>query len=484
MTFATALHDQTNVTHTENGAVAYKTTKSYVLDFFALAGGLRMADNLGQFENLFGAAYAESKELALKALFYFRDIRGGQGERELFRKGLTYLAQRDPLVLKNMVSHVPEFGRWDDLMVVLDSNVRTEVIDVIATQLAKDNATENPSLCAKWMPSENASSKVSAALARNLMKALQLTPKQYRKMLSNLRKKINIVESLISQGKWADVEYSKVPAQAGMKYKTAFFKHDEARMSEFMKKVETGEETMKAATLFPYQIVNKVFSVYGLKISANDATFYNNAWNSLPDYFKGKQEDMLVVADVSGSMNGDPMGVSISLALYAAEHNSGEWAGKFMTFSSKPTLQVVKGKTLVDKVACISAAAWEMNTDISKVFECILNAAKVANSMVKRVVIVSDMEFDQCVHSGHDESVFNTWDRKYREAGYEMPEVVFWNVRAASTHVPTLHSRVKLVSGCSPVTFEQIASGTFPSPYEYMLSVLNTERYSVIKVEG
>lgn len=251
MNFTTALQNVNNVTQTENGAVAFKSTKSYLLDFFAGAGALRLGKTTAQATQMFAQAYSEDKNLALKALFYIRDVRGGQGEREVFRKCLNWLGVNHPNDVNHLVEKVAEYGRWDDLFVLLDTKLQPKVIDVIAGQLAADMRVDAPSILAKWMKSENTSSKASKEIARKVRQALTLDSKSYRKMLSALRAKINVVEKLMSANKWSDITYSHVPSNAGKRYKTAFRLHDTARYSSFMDKVASGEVKMNVKTLYP-----------------------------------------------------------------------------------------------------------------------------------------------------------------------------------------------------------------------------------------
>jgi hypothetical protein len=463
-----SMYKKTSYGRTENDALTLTRSGNNVLDFFAQAGAMRK--NPDKALDLFQKAFAEDRQLAVRVLFYLRDVRGGQGERTLFRNCLSWLGSTYPDVFEKLVDFVPEYGRWDD---VFFDNVKC--YDLIANQLKEDVKSEMPSLLAKWLPTVNASSATTRAKARHFIKALGMGEIEYRTMIRGLRKKIKTVEEKMSAQKWGEIDYSHVPSQASRIYKDAFKKHDEKRYGEFIGKAVKGEVKINASTLYPYQIYKDVESKYSMALEA--------LWSQLPDYTRGKKG--LVVADVSGSMSGDPMAVSVSLALYFAERNEGPFKDHFLTFSGNPVLQRVVGKTLKDRMNSIENAEWGMNTDLEKAVKLILNTA-VANSvpaedMPDTLYIISDMEFDACV-SG--KTLHEDIKEKYEAAGYKLPTIVFWNVDARSgRNVPVKHNEhgVALVSGFSPVIFKTVMENK--SPLEVMLDTVNSERYQKIVLE-
>lgn len=454
----------TNVTRTENGAKTLKTTTSPLVDFFALAGATRSNPELGV--DLFKKAFAEDHEKAVRILFYLRDVRGGQGERNLFRECLNYLSKQEPKVVKSIAHLVPEYGRFDDLF-VLDTDF---YIDDLKKQLDLDKEEDKPSLLAKWLPSENASSSKSKTMARNLAKLLGMNSKQYRQTLSALRKKITLVEHKLSQKECGAIEYDKVPSQAALKYRKAFFRNDEERYQKYLDAVTAGEKKINTSTLYPYQVYDAVGTPGA-----------NELWANLPDYTQGK--NALVVADVSGSMYGQPMSVSVSLALYFAERNEGQFKDHFITFSGNPSLQKINGRTLQDKFNSIERADWEMNTDLEAVFNLLVDTAvknsAPAKEMPETIYIISDMEFDYCCG---DVTNYEAIEDKYKKAGYEVPNVVFWNVNARNKQVPVAadQRRVSLVSGYSASAFQLAVENK--TPEETMLEVINSDRYAVIEL--
>lgn len=460
-------------TFTENGALTFTDTGKAVLDYYSLAGAMRLHG--GNSLPLFLEAYNENPVLALKALFYFRDVRKGQGERKLFRDTLVWLEKNKPFIFNALVSLVPEYGRWDDFLSFVKND---DVAAMVKAQLMRDIDSKNPSLLAKWMPSENASSPTTKKLARSWIQTLGLTAREYRKMLTHLRKKIGIVESAMSSGEWSAIEYSHVPSIAMKNYRKAFSKQDAERFVAYLESVKKGETKINSATLLPYDIYKAV-----MRNHKNDEVL-EAQWSALPNYMV-TDENVLVLADVSGSMSGDPMAVSVSLALYAAERTRGAFHNMFMTFESTPHLIKVKGKTLLSKMQSIENSPWGGSTDLQKAFELILDTATKNNvpqsDMPTKLFIVSDMEFNMACNS-NKRTNFEQMQKKYRKAGYEMPMVVFWNVNARHNQSPVTYDEngTMLVSGLSPVIFKNALLAKTTTPYDSMLEVLNSERYAAI----
>lgn len=455
----------TSMGRTENDALTFTRSGSALVDFFAQAGSMRK--NKDAALELFQKAFAEDREKAIRILFYLRDVRGGQGERDLFRNSLEWVGLNFPDAFEKIVQHIPEYGRWDDLF--YDNEA---CFSFIKQQLELDEATDKPSLLGKWLPTINASSQTTRAKARFMAKKFGLSDKEYRIKVRALRKKIKAVEEQMSANKWDEINYSAVPSQASRIYKNAFKKHDEERYGAFVAKAEKGEVKINAATLYPYQIYKSVQNDYSKTLEA--------LWNQLPDYTQGN--DALVIADVSGSMEGDPMSVSVSLALYFAERNKGAFKDHFITFSGNPKLQRIVGKTLLEKMNSIERSEWQMNTDLARVFELLINTALAngltQNDMPKTLYIVSDMEFDEAVSN---QTVFEEAKSVFAQHGFVLPSVVFWNVDARSgKNLPVManEKNVAMVSGFSPTAFKMAVENK--TPEEVMLDTINSDRYSRI----
>ena len=493
-TFLNGLVDETNVGTTENGAVKRKTTKSAVLDMFALCGTYRKRsdeDCILAFKN----ALEEDESLALKCLFYLRDCRGGQGERRFFRVCFKWLADNAPAAAIRNLENVSEYGRWDDLVyTTIGTKVELNALTIIAKQLALDTECKTPSLLAKWLPSENASSAKTKKAASIIRQAIGMTHKEYRQTLSTLRSRINIVEKLMSQNRWDEIEFDKIPSKAGLIYKNAFARRDiiAKKYENFAKSADT---KVNAEVLNPVDIADKVFA--NRNHSEVDRAMLQKYWDNLKDYYNGNEENGLAIVDVSGSMSGQPMNAAVSMGAYIAERGHGPFANHFITFSGNPQLVKFEGVDIVDKFLRARQADWGMNTNIEAVFAMLLKVAKNENTKVedmpKTLYIFSDMEFDRCMSSGKTlsrhgynvrlnktniEPLLEKIAREWAAEGYELPRVIFWNLDARSQNIPALGGRFGYVSGFSMSMVETILSGK--DGYSLMLEKLLSDRYNAV----
>lgn len=493
------MKENTNFGYTENGAVKRNSTLNHVLDLFAMGGAYRTRRDK-DIEELFGDAYREDKNLAMKCLFYLRDIRGGQGERKFFRVSYKWLIKNDEEVAKLFLDKIPEFGRWDDLIdICYGTKLGSRMANIIYNQLAKDRICKTPSLLGKWMPSENASNQETKEKARWFMRKFGMTPRAYRKMLSALREKINVLERLMSSNQWDAIEFDKIPSKAGMKYRNAFAVKEvtAARYKAFM---ESKETKVNAGVLNPVDIVDKIINHH----YQYDETFVNTMqkyWDNLKDYYCGREENAIAVVDVSGSMSGTPMAAAVGMGAYIAEKSHGPFAGHFITFSQNPQLVELQGDNIVDKVRRCVRADWGMNTNVEATMDLILNTAiekKLPQSdLPARLYIFSDMEFDEAVfregyvwrgwkkeekaYSDKRNTLFETIERKFNNAGYEMPKVTFWNLDARTKNIPAIGDKFNYISGFSMSQMEAVMAGLTAT--EMMLKVLLTDRYKDIAVE-
>lgn len=491
---------------TLNNSKTYSSSLSKCLDLFALGGSIRYwVEN--DVETLFNEAYKESPVVATKIALYIRDVRNGMGERKIGRVFLSLIASKldvgDDMILK-IISHISEIGRWDDLVHIFyntkNEDLRNSIGRIIRTTLMEDNKSDNPSLLAKWLPSINAG-KLARKQAVELLCHLGLSPKNYRKVLSSLRKRIDIVETKVTKQKFYSIDYSKVPSQALMRYSNIFYEKDSGRFSDYIKEVKSGNKKMNTKTLYPYQIIepflrSKMMWHSGVSLGKTEEDFYNTAWENLPDYTKGSKA--IVMADTSGSMylsNYDPLTIALSLAIYFAEKNSGPFKDKFMTFSHKPTFQIIKGDTLGQKVSNLDMSGWSQNTDLNKAFELVLKTGIDYNvpqeDMPEAIYIISDMEFDVATSSSNnnlyrrnpvaiEETNFEAIEKLYSEAGYQIPTIVFWNVRALNQTIPVRYDEhgTILVSGKSSIAFSNAVEKT--SPHDFMMRVISN-RYLFVE---
>ena len=497
MNFTELLEDELNYTTTENRAVALKSTKSGLLDAFGKLGAMRTNEET-EIIKTFNLAFAEDKELAMKLLFYVRDIRGGQGERRVFRVIMNYLARNKlEVVIKNL-DNFAFYGRYDDLLCLLDTPVEREVLGYIYNTLKSDLKSVKqggaPSLMAKWLPSINGV-KNTRKVALKIVNSLNMSEREYRKTLSKLRRALDLVEIKIAEKRYEEIDFSKLPSKAQMVYRELFMRKAQERYTQYLKELMTGRAKVNAGTLIPVDIVSKIMDK---SPSLAERYLYEAMWQNLPNYFEGRNETGLCVVDVSGSMSGTPMEVAISLGLYCADKCNGVFKNKFITFSEYPELVKVQGKDIVDKVRNMQNADWGYNTDFNKVLQLILDTAIKNNcsqsDLPNKLYVISDMQFDHANGSGN--TLHRDWAKKFAEHGYEMPAIVYWNVRTSNCGMfqeDKNGTNVAMVSGYSPVLFKNVIDGTEYvetvnekgekvvkqqiDPMNVMLTTLQNERY-------
>ena len=482
MNFAEAMKKEGRYTRTENGAVALNTTNNALLDLFGVIGSLRTSDDV-RIETLFAEAYKEDPLFATKIVFYARDIRGGLGERKTFRTLIRYMADKHPEALSPNMDLIGVFGRYDDLYELIGTPLEEDMWAAMKKQLEEDlkNLAEGNaiSLLAKWIKTADASSPSTRKLGILTAQKLGYPVYNFKRIVRNMRKQIGIVERLMSEGRWDEIKYPEVPSRAMMVYRKAFMKHDEQRFSEFINKAEKGEVKINAATLFPYDIVEKV--LYGRE----NSKVLEAQWKALPDYVE-KGTNVLVMADVSGSMSGRPMATSIGLAIYFAERNVGAYHDMFMTFSGIPKTVLLRGETLVQKVKNVAWTTWSMNTDLKAAFDRVLDIAMDKHipqcEMPKAIIVISDMEIDRC--GNREWSFYDKMASKFMKHGYVIPDIIFWNVNSKHDifHADSSRKGVQLASGQSVTVFKQILQNLGYDPVEAMENTINCERYACITV--
>lgn len=491
-TFMNGLQNASNYAVTENGALAHKTTRSAVYDMFALGGAYRKRNDEDCIL-LFKNALEENETLALKCLFYLRDCRGGQGERRFFRVCYKWLAQKHADVARRNFELISEYGRYDDVIYALiGTPLENDALEFIKNQLALDLECKTPSLLAKWLPSENASAVKTKKMGNIIREYLGMTHREYRKTLSILRERINLLERLMSANRWDEIEFDKIPSKAGLIYKNAFARRDiiAKKYEAFAKSEDT---KVNASTLYPYDVVHK--AVEGTRgwgysfrdMSATDRAMVEKYWENLPDYLEGKPCKMMCVVDTSGSMTGSeasaPINVAIGLGMYCAERIGGPFKNHYISFSSRPQLIKIEGVDFVDKVRRIYKTNLCENTDLIKTFRMLKEIALTAKpeDIPETIVVISDMQID-CGSRFYGSNVATEMEsmrREWEKAGLKMPKLVYWNVEArGAANFLDDGPNVTYVSGCSPVIFQQVISGV--TGYELMLKKLESARYEAI----
>lgn len=451
------------------GSKYYNTSCNYNLDLFC---SVSRYDNEDKIITNFNNALYENETLALANLLYILDIRNGKGERRIFKIIFKYLCVNKPLYAIKILPFISELGRYDYILEGINTNIHNEVISLIKNQLLIDINSDNPSLLAKWLPSHrthNSNNKI----AKIIMKELNMNEKEYRKTLSKIRTVINIVEKNLTEKKYKNIDFNKVPSKAMLKYNNVFLKNMKDEFEKYKEEVKKGNSKINTEGLFSYEIIKKV-------LSNSDDSLCDIMWNKQKDVLNGCNSNVLVMADTSGSMtcyNSIPFYTSIGLALYTAERNNGFFKNHFLTFSSEPQLYEVKGNTLKEKV--LNIKPYVENTDIDKAFELILNTAiennLEQNDLPSHLLIISDMEFDKGVYSKEGTN-FKGWKKSFLENGYNLPNIIFWNVAGSTKGLPVtvFDNDVSMISGFSTNILNNLLTLENYSPLELMYDKLNT----------
>ena len=483
--------------YTKNGAVTNSTSHNFCVDLFFLAGACRNED-VKAIENVITKAYAQDRLKTLKIIFWASDIRQGAGERRFFKVALNWLNKNHPEDIQNNISLIPEFSRWD---VIFDlANENQLVFSYILSVLTNPEHPQRALLC-KWLPRKSKVTDKSKetkkrgnvettsvtrksrilynGLASKLIKALKVTPKEYRKALVEGCK---TVEQQMCSKKWNEIEYSKVPSVAINKYNKAWYRNDKERFEKYIEDVKAGKSKINASAIFPHDIIKDALYTTGWSMSIkglNDAQIAQ--WNALPNWLGDSVNSLIPVCDTSGSMYGLPIQICLALGLYISERNQGPFKDAFITFSQNPKMQILKGD-INQRLSQLVHAEWGQNTNLTGVFELILRKAKEVNlseeMMPKTILVISDMEFDCCGNLTNYETI----KKAYNVSGYQCPQIAFWNVNGRAGNVPVTVNKqgVALVSGASPSVIKAVLTNQL-NPVNIMDSIIETERYSVIQ---
>lgn len=489
--FAKAARKESVYVRTENGAAALNSTSDARLDLFGVIGALRGADRV-RIERLFSEAYRIDPLFATKIAFYARDIRGGLGERETFRTIIRYMARMHPEALGPNLDLIGVYGRYDDLYCLIGTPLENEMWAAMKAQFEEDRRNlENGmtvSLLAKWIKTADASSAKTRELGILTARKLGYTVYEFKRIVRALRRRIGVIETLMTEGRWNEIRYPEVPSRAMMIYRDAFRRHDGERYEQFVNRAVAGREKIHAGTLYPYDIVEKVAPRLGnyFAVSAlNTDPALEAQWRQLPDYVE-PGTNALVIADTSGSMTGRPMATSVGLAVYFAERNRGAYHNMFMSFSGTSRIQVLRGETLAQKIDSINMNDWSGSTNLRAAFEHVLEIAirnhVPQSEMPKSLIVISDMEIDYC--GDRDWTFYERMEEMFRMNGYIIPNIIFWNVASRHDifHADRNRKGVQLASGQSAAVFRQVMQTVGMNPVEAMEKIINSERYQAITV--
>jgi hypothetical protein len=465
--FVTAVANQE--ARTANGMKARKSTASACVDLFYKIGASRGKNITGDFT----AAYVENSDVALRIAQWARDVRGGAGERQLFRDILVHLEKRDPDAALALLKKVPEVGRWDDIFVFETSALKSAAYTMLGDALRAKNG-----LAAKWTPRKG-------KIAAEVRAFFGMSPKQYRKSLVTMT---TVVETQMCAGDWDNINFSHVPSVAARNYKKAFNRHTPA-FAEYVAKLVSGDKTVKvnANAIYPHDVLKGIAHSY-TKLDKTETDHVIAQWDALPNYVG--DASILPLVDVSGSMTTSVPGstvrcldVAVSLGLYLADKNKGAFKDTFLTFSSKPELVTLKGN-IVQKVEQMSKSNWDMSTNLHAAMDKILSVAVKgsvpASDMPAMLLVLSDMQFNQCAR--YDDSAMEMIERKFEAAGYTVPQIVFWNLNS-SDNVPVKadKSGAALVSGFSPSIMTSLLAADLDqfTPEGIMLKTVMSPRYDL-----
>lgn len=488
MNLANALLEEGTHTYTENGMKAKNTTGDCCLDFFSTIGSLRFADK-ERIIQLFTKAYAENPEVAIKTFFYGRDIRGGLGERKAFRSILTFLGDNYPDIVRKNMHLIPEYGRWDDLYVLIGTEVEEDMWKCMKAQLRIDMIAylENKSISnlAKWIRHPHTRGKRSKQLGILTAKHLGIPRKKFSATITKLRRYSNVIETTISDNGYGHIKYSAVPSRAMTRYRKLFETKDTERFKKYLEDLSSGTATIHSDTLYPYDIVKKYLTEGHTKAD----NVLEEQWKALPDYFNGKSYNVLSVVDVSDSMTWNqmiPISTAIGLGIYLAERCEGPFHDMFLTFSSRPSVEQLKGNSLLEKIYNMKQSDWGGFTDINYALQTILRIAKNYNvqveEMPKALLIISDMEFNNAYYNSW--SFYDDITEMFEAEGYVVPTIIFWNVdsRHDVFHTDKDRKGVILVGGHSASTFQTVFSCLDTTPIDLMLQTVLSKRYEPVQI--
>lgn len=484
MNFADVMKNKAEIKYTENGAIAYDRLNGSLVTLFAQIGALRPRSEK-EIEDKFASAFNEDRLLATKMLFYAGNIRGGLGERRTFRICLHWLAMNHSTIVKKNIQNIALFNRFDSLFALVGTSCEKDMWSYVQKILVNDlqNMRDGKpcSLLAKWMPTETASSKKTRILARKAISAFKITERQYRQILSSLRKYIKVVERKMSNNEWNDINYPTVPSYAMSRYSQAFLRHDNERYSKYIEDLNDGKTKVNASTLYPYDLVRNYMGW-----NSQNNLVAEQQWKALPNYISG-ENNIIIMADVSGSMSGRPMETSIGLAIYFAERNKGDYQNCYMTFTDRPHfIKINPNDTLREKVAQVKRTDIGYNTNLEAAFNYILSNATYNNvsneDMPKALVVISDMEIDRYM-SGHGLGFVDTMKNKYAQFGYELPKLIFWNVEARNDTFLSQSEDVINISGQSASIFKTfIGALNGKTGWNIMIETLNDKMYDCVQI--
>lgn len=488
--------------YTQNNALTYSSTGCRRVDFFFKVTRDCSIENLTE---MLQGCWEEHPLDTLKLIFHLRDCRGGKGEKKQFHNCVMWLLNKSEIDLQNNLHAFPIFGYYKDLLVLLGSTLQDKVLDILVNTLEEDKRklqSADPSdkygisLVSKWIPSEGCAYDRKFSVVSKLSKKLHINKSQYRKdYVVPLRTHLKIVEQTMCARQWDQIDFSKIPSVALFRYKKAFKKRCPEHYQQFLDKVKSGRSKMNTKQLHPHEIIKPYFNHLTGWTKIVDCPIDETIEITWTQYLKGIKERIngrmcrsMAVVDVSGSMSSNdnlPYRVAISLGLIISELSPPPFHHRWITFSAVPCLETLTGDSVHQQISNMLTSHWEMNTNLQAVFDLILNTAQTyqvpADKMIESIYILSDMQFDVACPE-NDKTNLDIIEQKYKESGYNLPRIIYWNIDSKNIDFPCTNDRknIALISGFSPDVLDLLIEQSDISPYSIMRKAIDNPRYDII----
>ena len=537
--FARAMDNAAKST-TENGRPSLPSTGEARVDaFFKLVRGLTRKQTELYMTAILAQADVTGDVQTLVDAFvlwaFTRDVRSGKGEKELSYWMLASLACSYPETVQGMFELIPEYGSWRDVVALLELECLSEVhsnalVGMMAAQLTKDAGSEKPSLAGKWAPRPKSTNNAFAKKRVAKLIAAAMFPDEehplpkYRQWLSALNRRLLTTEVLMCGQQWASIKPGAVPSKCLMRYRAAFMNKSldksgnpkkmrletdrvtcTANFMEYAKAAieDPSKAQMHGRVVQPHEFVSQ----YMKKNSRDDDIIIEAQWKDMRQRLAEEFPMlgmMVPLVDVSGSMHvptRTPLEVAVALGILISEI---ALLHRFITFSEDPSWHCLDPtSSLREKVQSCMNAKWGMSTDLQKAIDMMLQACKEGNVPASEVgelilVVLSDMQFDAaCPGKKPWQTQYQAMVESFEQAGYTMPKIVFWNLRAATRDFPVDSSTpgVDMVSGFSPNMLKLFMAGRLDdaqngvrtdqslsvTPYETVRKALDDRRYHAVR---
>ena len=496
MNFKQGFINEGNKTYTTNGAEVYKSTMSNLVDLFGTIGDI-YNDDTQKIVSLFINALNEDEELAIKTLFYSRDCRGGMGNRKNFLAIAKYLIENNQgEYIYNNLGFICEFGRFKDLVELnlslsedLAKPITEFMIEYLFTEKIKydSHVIKELSLAWKWLPTINSRSKHTRQKAKKLLSRFNKVHNyfkmySYQKEVAKYRKLLKVVERDICANTFENISYPSVPSKCMNMNYGLFYKKDTDRFNKYLQELKQGKTKINSSVLFPRDIVHK-YNYYSNIVD----DVLEEQWKALPNYFT-KPMNIIPLVDTSGSMSGIPMEVSMSLGIYLAERNPSEaFKNLILEFGRDAHLYDISNKPrLIDKLNGFNGDCG--NTNLQKAFLRILNIGREnklkQEDMPSHLVIISDMQFDQATICSDKYGIINHMRDQFNQNGYELPQIIYWNVNNSDNFPEIAKDGICYVSGYSPAIMMAVLNAEILTPIEVVKKAVLVDKYKNIWYKG